>query len=222
MTWIKICGTTNLEDARAAIGAGADAVGFVFGPSKRQVTSEQAARITAELPMQIERVGVFVNELIDRVREIVDEACLNTVQLQGDETLEYVRDLSRGRNGDRREHALRIVKTLWVGPTLEDRLREFGPGSGVDAILFDSGSPQERGGTGRTFSWPHVAALLGKQKIPIIVAGGLNAENVAEAMATLHPWGVDVASGTESAPGKKDPLKIKAFVAAVRDADKKL
>jgi len=100
-------------------------------------------------------------------------------------------------------------------------LHDFGPQSGVDAILFDSGNVQERGGTGRRFPWKPVASMISARQMRIIVAGGLNASNVAEAISILHPWGVDVVSGTESVPGKKDPEKIRAFIAAVRQADGK-
>lgn len=223
MTWVKICGITNLEDAQAAVAAGADAVGFVFGESKRRVSAAQAAQIAADLPAHVERVGVFVNESPDVVRQTVRTAQLTTVQLQGDEDSGYLSELSKANAGAIRGQRMRIVKALSVGPTLEGMLREFSrQDSGVDAVLFDSGNAEERGGTGRVFPWGRLAAILGDwtNSVRVIVAGGLNPGNVAEAIATLHPWGVDVVSGTESAPGKKDPEKMKAFVAAVREADK--
>jgi len=221
MTWIKICGTTNLEDAHVAVEAGADAIGFVFGPSKRQVTPEKAARIAAQLPAGIERVGVFVNESPTQVRTTVEQVGLTVVQLQGDEDLNYVRELFPVPEAAERSTRPSIFKTLSFGPELEHLLHDFGPQSGVDAILFDSGNVQERGGTGRTFPWKPVASMISARQMRIIVAGGLNASNVAEAISILHPWGVDVVSGTESVPGKKDPEKIRAFIAAVRQADGK-
>ncbi len=223
MTWVKICAMTTAEDANAAVAAGADAIGFVFAESKRRVTSEQAEQIAANVPKHVERVGVFVNESPEVVRETVRTAKLTVVQFQGDEDRDYVSRLFPSDADAIRGQKMRIVKTLSVGPMLEGMLREFGsPVAGVDAILFDSGNVAERGGTGRPFNWGRVAAMLGEWNsgVRIIVAGGLNSGNVAEAMAMLQPWGVDVVSGTESAPGRKDPEKMKAFVAAVREADK--
>ena len=212
--WVKICGTTNLVDARVAVEAGADAVGFVFGPSKRKVTAEQVAPITCELPATVEKVGVFVNESPDRVAEIVRVAGLTGVQLQGDEPPEWVAGL-------RKMNLHLLVKTVWASSgaaTLPERIAALR--GTVDSILLDSGSVAERGGTGKKFDWNDVARQLtgARNGARIIVAGGLNPGNVETAIATLHPWGVDVASGVESEPGKKDPAKVRAFVAAARKA----
>jgi phosphoribosylanthranilate isomerase len=212
--WVKICGTTNLEDAQLAVDAGADAVGFVFGPSRRQVTAEQVAPITPHLPDKVEKIGVFVNETPERIAEIVRIAGLTGIQLQGDEPPEEVAQL-------RNLNLLRVVKTVWASAgigTLAQRIAAHRPN--VDSILLDSGSVAVRGGTGTKFDWIEVAAQL--RRVPngtrIIVAGGLNPSNVATAIATLHPWGVDVATGVEREPGKKDPDKVRAFIAAARRA----
>jgi phosphoribosylanthranilate isomerase len=214
--WVKICGTTNLGDAILAVNAGADAVGFVFGESKRRVTPEQVATITRELPEKVEKIGVIVNETPQRVAEIVRIAGLTGVQLQGDETPEFT--------GDLRRLGLRLlVKTVQASTgvdMLASRIEQYG--SIVDAILLDSGNPAERGGTGRSFAWKDAALQIASVSVPVIVAGGLNPENVEEAIMTLRPWGVDVVTGVEREPGKKNPEKIVAFINAARRADKKV
>jgi len=212
--WVKICGTTNLEDAKLAVDAGADAVGFVFGASRRQVVAEQVAEITPHLPEKLEKIGVFVDESHDRITEIVRIAGLTGIQLQGDETPETVAEL---RNLNLRM----VVKVVWASAgigTLPQRIAAHRPN--VDGILLDSGSVAVRGGTGTRFDWIEVAAQLRRIQngTRLIVAGGLNPSNVATAIATLHPWGVDVASGVEREPGRKDPDKVRAFVAAARKA----
>lgn len=215
--WVKICGTTNLEDALLTVDAGADAVGFVFAESsKRHVTPEQVAAITRALPSHIEKVGVIVNETFERIAEIVDIAGLTGLQLQGDESAEFTRAL-------RPICPLLLVKTLQANvalDTLGSRAKAYR--TVVDAILLDSGSPAERGGTGKRFAWKEAANALHKIDMPIIVAGGLNPDNVAEAIATLQPWGVDVVTGVERELGKKDPDKVRAFVAAARNAHQKV
>jgi len=206
--WVKICGTTNLADARYAVEAGADAIGFVFGPSKRRVTPEQVAEITKHLPANVEKIGVLVNESAERVAEIVRVAGLTGVQLQGDESPEYVRSLhSLGLNC--------LVKTFSASSGVDTLAPRIAAYRGiVDIILLDSGNPAERGGTGKVFAWREVADELAKvrNEIRVIVAGGLSPENVGQAIATLQPWGVDVVTGVESEPGKKDPRKVSAFI----------
>ncbi|MGE5114547.1 MAG: phosphoribosylanthranilate isomerase [Acidobacteriaceae bacterium] len=212
--WVKICGTTSLQDARLAAEAGADAVGFVFGPSKRKVTAEQVAPITCELPATVQKVGVFVNESPERIAEIVRVAGLTGVQLQGDEPLSWIAEL-------RKLNLRLLVKTVWASSGAETLAERIAAVRGsVDGILLDSGSVAERGGTGKKFDWNEVARQLSGtlNGARIIVAGGLNPGNVETAIGTLHPWGVDVASGVESEPGKKDPAKVRAFVAAARSA----
>jgi phosphoribosylanthranilate isomerase len=212
--WVKICGTTNLQDALVAVDAGADAIGFVFGPSKRRVTPEQVAEITRALPDDIEKVGVIVNETPERIAEIVRVAGLTGVQLQGDETPAFT-------NALRRLGLRLLVKTVQASAgidTLAARIESYR--EVVDGILLDSGSPAERGGTGKRFAWKEAAGVLSgiPNGTPVIVAGGLSPENVSEAIATLHPWGVDVVTGVESEPGKKDPEKVRAFIEAARKA----
>ena len=219
MTWVKICGTTNLGDARAAAEAGADALGFVFAESPRQIQPEAAAKIVRELPPQVEKVGVFVNHPAERIREIVEQVGLTALQLHGGEE-----DLARAKAilpwAD--EHRLRIIVAVsgleGAGIGVE-RLR---PGAHHrTAMLLDSMTPSLRGGSGVTWDWkqlaPFVDAIRGA--VDVIVAGGLKAENVQEAIRVLHPWGVDVVSGVEREPGKKDHQKVKAFVKAVREAE---
>ena len=221
MAWIKICGTTNLEDALAATEAGANALGFVFAPSPRRISPRNAARITAALPPSVEKIGVFVNQSMDLVLDTVEKAGLTGVQLHGDEDVRYARQLQE-KNGQ-----LRIIKAI--------SLREVGDGKGkglavatqdeaakaFTALLLDSGSGSRRGGTGSTFDWQEAApmARLFAKKFPLIIAGGLNAENVGKALQIFQPWGVDVVSGVERAPGEKDPAKLRAFIAAVRAAE---
>jgi phosphoribosylanthranilate isomerase len=211
--WVKICGTTNLRDALLAVDSGADAVGFVFGPSKRRVTPEQVADITRAMPAGIEKIGVIVNETRERIEEIGRVAGLTGVQLQGDETPTFTNDL--------RALGLRLlIKTVQASSGIDSLATKVESYREVaDRILLDSGSPAERGGTGKRFAWKEVAnALTNLAGTRVIVAGGLNPENVAEAIATLQPWGVDVVTGVESEPGKKDPDKVRAFVEAARSS----
>jgi phosphoribosylanthranilate isomerase len=212
--WVKICGTTNLPDALLAVDAGADAVGFVFGPSRRQVTAPQVAAITRALPAQVERIGLFVNETPARVAETVRDAGLTGVQLQGDESSQWVASF-------RRLHSGLLIRTVWASAgvdTLAGRVAHRQ--TDADAVLLDSGSAVARGGTGKAFDWTEVAAQLSRarQGVQIILAGGLDPGNVETAIATLRPWGVDVATGVEREPGKKDAGKVGAFVAAARRA----
>ncbi len=211
--WVKICGTTNLSDALLAVDAGADAVGFVFGPSKRRVTNEQAGEITRELPEGLEKIGVLINESVERTEEIVRTAGLTGVQLQGDESPELVAEL-------RRLDLRFLAKTIHAMADPERLAQMIAKYSGlVDAVLLDSGNPAERGGTGKRFDWHIAARELSKVSgVRVIVAGGLNSGNVGEAVAMFQPWGVDVVTGVESEPGKKDSEKVRDFIAAARTA----
>lgn len=211
MTWVKICGTTNLDDALCAAEAGADAIGFVFGPSKRQVTPGNVASIIARLPAQLEKIGVFLNESPARIATIVAETGLTGVQLHGDETPQTAQVVSASS-------LVKVVKGIHAGSGLHSDLSTWAQEKSISALLLDSGNGTLGGGTGMAFDWDLAADALEfvPPGISIIVAGGLNPDNVVSAIERFHPWGVDVVSGVESEPGKKDIQKVKAFVAAVR------
>jgi phosphoribosylanthranilate isomerase len=218
MTWIKICGTTNLEDAMLAIDAGADALGFVFyEKSPRYIIPKAAGKIIAELPRKVEKVGVFVNQFEDAVCRVADEAGLTMIQMHGDNEDPHVADLILECRED-----LKILASISMQqPKPERSAMMWGPDV-ISAFLLDSGNASKYGGTGKSFDWQttlpsvEVISRLGK----IIVAGGLTPTNVTEAIRILKPWGVDVVSGVEASPGKKDPEKVRAFIEAVRKSEK--
>lgn len=259
MTWVKICGITNRDDALAAVEAGANALGFVFyEKSPRRVTPKTARSIIDAVPAKIEKVGVFVNETVDHVRQIVNETGLTAVQLHGDEDKAFSGLLFRAlMKGTERPTIFRSFPaqifdtppeegTGWdpvaVGLVEPDEAYRgkrvhrihvaedgdlflethgFRPGV-ITGVLLDSSTAGKRGGTGLTFDWERVQPWAGVINSigKLIVAGGLNPGNVQEAIHILHPWGVDVASGVEHEPGKKDPRKVRAFVQAVRETEK--
>lgn len=236
-TWIKICGTTCTEDGLASIAAGANALGFVFASSARRIHPEKARVTICELSpimgAKIETFGVFVNESPEDIAEVVRRVCLTGVQLHGDEDPALVSKLRAAlpqRHGPE-GRTIRIVKTIQVVDGFEDTILEFvRRGEEPDAFLLDSPAPARnsatrrgpspRGGTGKSFDWAMAArglrAIAGKYHCRILVSGGLNPGNVAEAIELLHPYGVDVVSGVERRPGKKDPEKLKAFVLAAQ------
>jgi phosphoribosylanthranilate isomerase len=211
-TWIKFCGTTCIEDALSSIEAGADALGFIFAPSKRRVTPEQARRIVAALPPNVERIGVFMDAGAKQICHVVREVALTGIQMHGEgdfpsEVYSYLPE-------DQRD-ALRKMKTVLVQEGFELRFDAYAAVPGVvDAWLFDSGA-----GSGKTFDWLAARRQLGGRPGNFIIAGGLTPENVGDAIHTFAPWGVDVVTGVEREPGRKDPEKLKAFVAAVRRAE---
>jgi phosphoribosylanthranilate isomerase len=217
MTWVKICGMTNLEDALTALEAGADAVGFVFyEKSPRNVSVKVAREIVEKLPESVDKIGVFVNESPEQVSRVADEAGLTAVQFHGDEYLrpsEYVVN----RTAFFCLPAIEIIPKLRSGGGF--MIGEF---PNLAGILLDSGTREERGGTGKTFAWGEAYFFVStlRELHPIVVAGGLTPENVGWAVGFLKPWGVDVASGVEARPGKKDPGKVRAFVKAVRAAER--
>ncbi len=220
MTWVKICGITNLEDALVAVDAGADAVGFVFyEKSPRFVSVETAREITQNLPGGVDKVGVFVNQTPEHVSEMSDEAGLTAVQLHGDE----YKDPERYSLGGRIFFSLPVAQVLTdlQGPIGSFAFPRFPKSS---SIHLDSGIPEKRGGTGKTFAWGEARWLVSglTRLYPVVIAGGLTASNVGWAIGFLGPWGVDVASGVEARPGKKDPEKVRAFVKAVREYDAKV
>lgn len=197
---VKICGITREEDARLATALGADAIGMVFWPgSPRAVSVEQAARIVASLPPLVTAVGVFVDQTAQEVEEIAGRVRLGAVQLHGRETPAFARSLS-----------YRVIKALPVGP--DGPLEPTEPWADV-VLLLDAHDPVRRGGTGRTIDWGRAAEIA--RRHPVLLAGGLRPDNVAEAVTRVRPAGIDVSSGVESAPGIKDPQLLRALFAAL-------
>jgi phosphoribosylanthranilate isomerase len=208
--WIKICANTSLEDARVAAEAGADALGFVFAPSPRRVTPAQAAAMVSGLPAGIEKIGVFVDAPFDEIASTVEACGMTGVQLHcgGDETLTA---RVRARFGP----GLRILRVVHFAPDAE-----IPDDANADGFLIDSRTATAVGGTGVAYDWSLAAKTLfqnaGARRA--VAAGGLTPDNVSEAIARLRPWGVDVVSGVEAAPGRKDAAKVRAFVANARAA----
>ena len=218
MTWVKICGITNLEDALTAVAAGADALGFVFyEKSPRYIDPSAAREIVSKLPANVQKVGVLVHQREDTICGLAKEVGLTAVQLHGDNEDPRLADLLVKRRPDLKV----LVGISMQRPTPERWAMMWNP-EVVWAFLVDSSNSSRLGGTGKIFDWQRgrsgieVIATLGR----VVVAGGLTPGNVAEAMRILEPWGVDVASGVEGRPGKKDPEKVRAFVTAVRETDK--
>jgi len=211
-TWIKICGTTSLEDALSSIEAGADALGFIFAQSKRRILPENAQKIIRELPPNIEKIGVFMDAGAHGIRDVVREVALTGIQMHGEG--EFPPEVYSYLPEDRRDR-LRKIKTVIVWEGFELRFDSYAAVPDViDAWLFDSGA-----GSGKAFAWQEARTKLGDRQGRFIIAGGLTPENVGEAIRTFNPWGVDVVTGVEREPGRKDPEKLKAFVAAVRKAE---
>jgi phosphoribosylanthranilate isomerase len=228
--WVKICGNTNLEDALLAAELGADAVGFVFAPSRRQVTAVQVAAITARLPEGVERVGVFSSLDAEEIARTAEEAGLTAVQLHSGLDKGLAERLARRLAG-----RIRIIQTLhWaVDPAadasqleesasvLQAQIERIAVLGIVDRVLIDSKVGAALGGTGVVFDWAaarKVFAAPPPQGLRIIVAGGLRPGNVAQAISQLLPWGVDVSSGVESSPGIKDPALVRQFIENARGA----
>lgn len=200
MTLVKICGITNLADAQAAVDAGADLLGFNFyRPSPRYISPSDAQKITSQIPESVLKVGVFVNEGLHSVERIAEEAGMSAVQLHGDETPEYCRELA-GRY---------VIKAFGAGDNLNLRAYD------VDAIMLDTKDDVLHGGTGRTFDWT-IAQRTNKSVPKLFLAGGLSPENVAEAITTVRPYAVDACSSLEERLGKKNHERVRAFVKAVR------
>jgi len=258
MTWIKICGITNLDDALAAIDAGANALGFVFYPkSPRYVTVEVARGIIGGLPPSIEKVGVFVNEAVDQVQSIACAARLTAVQLHGREDKQFSVSLFNALSNstsrpmifrscpaqifDKPAHESVGWDPVAVGLVEPDEAYKgkrvhkihvakngdlflethgFRPGV-ISGVLLDSSTATSPGGTGQTFDWERVQPWAGiiNSISKLIVAGGLTPGNVQDAIHVLRPWGVDVSTGVEREPGRKDHAKIRAFIEAVHAMD---
>lgn len=198
--FVKICGITTEEDALLAVALGADALGFIFAPSTRQVAAAHVHDITRRLPAEVLTLGVFRDEAPARVVDVVHAAGLHGAQLHGRERAEDSRWV--------RERVGFVVKAFAAGDPGLGRADEWG----ADALLIDSPTP----GSGQVFDWSLAEGAPSNRRV--ILAGGLTPDNVGDAIARVRPWGVDVASGVEASPGRKDPRKLRAFVAAARAA----
>jgi phosphoribosylanthranilate isomerase len=199
---VKICGITRLEDANCAVECGASALGFVFWPgSPRYVEPEKARAIIAELPPFVTPVGVFVNQSREHVNEVVALARLGAVQLHGDETVAFVSKISRP-----------VLKA--VPAESSDEAVDRWPSRTL--LLLDAHDPIRRGGTGRKVDWARSYAIARRRRI--VLAGGLTPDNVADAIAQVRPFGIDVSSGVEAAPGAKDSGRVKALFEAIHAA----
>lgn len=204
MTLVKICGLKDIDHVQVAVEAGADAIGFIFAKSHRQISLPLAKMIAKEVPNEILKIGVFVNETKEVIERYVREVPLDLVQLHGDESPEFAESLS-----------VPVIKALSIAN--EDDVRKAASYN-VAYYLFDTPGVEYRGGSGHTFDW----TLLEKVNIPkdkVILAGGLDAGNVQGAIQSVHPFMVDVSSGVETEK-RKDEKKIRAFVRAVRDEER--
>jgi len=204
---IKICGITNLEDANAAIEAGADALGFMFSElSPRCLKRDVAAKIIRELPPFVAKVGVFVNAAEEVVRQTIAQCGIDTLQLHGEETPEYCRKFS----------PMKVMKAFRMkDASVLKQLSVYD----VDAWLLDSWVPGKAGGTGERFNWD-LAVYAKESARPIVLAGGLKPENVAQAVHQVWPYAVDVSSGVEESVGKKSHAAMRNFVSAVRELER--
>ena len=199
---VKICGITRLEDAQQAVAHGATAIGFVFWPrSPRYVAPDRAAEIVRTLPSAVITVGVFVNEPVDRVRAIAATAGVGIVQLHGDEPPAY---------------ADAVGYPIFRSVTLDDAVEASAAWPVGTRLLLDAADRDRRGGTGVQVDWSRAAAIA--RQHPVILAGGLTPDNVAEAIGFVEPYGVDVSSGVESVPGIKDATKVARFLENARSA----
>ena len=198
--FVKICGITNEDDALFAVAMGADAVGFVFAPSPRQIAPQQAYDITRRLPPEVLTVGVFRDELPGRVIEIAHRAGVKAVQLHGRETPDQTAEVAGS--------------IRWVIKAFSATAPELAHADkyGTDLVLVDAPTP----GSGKLFDWRLASDVPGN--VRVILAGGLDPDNVADAIEVVEPWGVDVSTGVEASPGKKDPTKVRRFIANARAA----
>jgi phosphoribosylanthranilate isomerase len=199
--FVKVCGTTSEEDALLAVAMGADAVGFVFAPSTRQIAPSVAADIVKRLPPEVVTVGVFRDHAPERVVEIVNSAGLKGAQLHGRETAEQSKWVRR--------RVPMVIKAFTAGDGSVRNALDYG----ADIVLLDAPSP----GSGQVFDWRLAEGV--PDRCRLMLAGGLTPENVAEAIVQARPWGVDAVSGLEATPGHKDPRKVRAFVANAKAAE---
>lgn len=200
MTKVKICGLKEPQHVRAAVEARADAIGFVFAPSKRQISIEQAHQLAKEVPGEVLKIGVFVNPSVEELRAAVEGVPLDYVQFHGEETPEFIR-----------QQGYPAIKALSVRD--EEDVRAAA-NYNVDYYLFDAPGTDFKGGSGHTFDWT-LLEMAGIPRDKLILAGGLKAENIAEAVSLVSPYMVDVSSGVET-DGIKDEAKINAFIQAVK------
>jgi len=207
MVRVKICGITNYQDASVAVKLGTDALGFIFAPSPRQITPGKARQIISAIPPFVKTVGVFVDEDPAAIRQTIDFCGLDLVQLHGDESPEFCRELM--------PHSVKAFR-------LKDAsgLSAIRPYQGnIRAPLLDTFSDEKKGGTGKTFDWE--LAVMGKGLgMPIILSGGLGPSNIEKAISTVKPSSVDVNSGIEEYPGKKDPILMKELMKKVKGMDR--
>ncbi|MBB5345028.1 phosphoribosylanthranilate isomerase [Tunturibacter empetritectus] len=221
--WIKICANTNLADAKLAAELGADALGFVFAPSPRRVTSAQVAKITPHLPSTVERVGVFYAVDAYEIARAAHEAGLTAVQLHSGVDFALIHRLHKLFAGQ-----VSLIQTVhWQvdadaasAAIVAAELRKIAADGLVDRVLIDSKVGAALGGTGISFDWDTARSIFDEAapELRLIVAGGLRPENVTEAIQGLRPWGVDVASGVEFELGQKSPEKLAAFISKARES----
>ncbi len=198
--FVKICGITNEDDALFAVAMGADAVGFVFAPSTRQIAAQQVYDITRRLPPEVLTVGVFRDELPDRVVDIAHRSGVKAVQLHGRETPDQVAEVAR--------HIRWVIKALSATQHDLTTADQYG----TELVLIDAPAP----GSGKLFDWGLASEV--PDTVKLILAGGLDPDNVADAISAVEPWGVDVSSGVEASPGRKDPTLVRRFIANARAA----
>jgi len=197
---VKICGITRLEDAELAVSCGASAVGFVFWRNNpRFIDPVRAQAIAAALPPFVTPVGVFVNQPVEEVNAVATLVGLGAVQLHGDESVEYAAAMTRP-----------VLKALTLTTTADRTFDRWPPAT---MVLLDAHDPVRRGGTGRTIDWRGAAAVASRRRI--MLAGGLNPDNVADAISAVRPFGIDVSSGVEQAPGVKDPGRLRSLFEAI-------
>ena len=202
MVRVKICGITNVKDALHAVDAGADAIGFVFAPSKRKITVQAARLIVQELPPFVKTVGVFVNESLLNIQRIQDEAKLDLIQLSGEESEDFAAYF-----------AADAIKVVHVSKNTPPSARNYP----YNTLFLDTLVKGQKGGSGQTFDWDLAVEIARTRRI--IIAGGLNPENVVEAIHKVRPYAVDVSSGVEAEPGRKDDVKVTTFIKRAKSVE---
>jgi phosphoribosylanthranilate isomerase len=213
--WIKICGNTSAADALLAVEAGADAVGFVFAASPRHVTESEVAGIVRRLPKTVETIGVFMDATGEEIYSAVRMCHLTGVQLHWDAAADLPERLKRRLGPE-----IRVLRVVHFGEGVAEKAAAYENDPNVDGVLIDSRTATAAGGTGAAYDWGLTAKTVFRnaQERKLVVAGGLTPENVSEAIAALRPWGVDVVSGVEAEPGRKDAAKVREFVKRARAA----